>query len=47
MTDSKLNHLLMILIFNEERDKINVKLRRNELIKEEESRNATLGLYQF
>ena len=47
MTDGKLNHLLMILIFNEELDKINVKLRRNELIKEEESRNATLGLHQF
>ena len=47
MTDSKLNHLLMILIYNEELDEINVKLRTNKLMKEKESRIATFGLYQF
>ena len=47
LTDSRLNHLLMILIYNEELDKINVKILTNKLIKEKEFRIATLGLYQF
>ena len=47
MTDSKLNHLLMILIYNEELDEINVKLKTNKLMKEKESRIATFWLYQF
>ena len=47
MAGSKLNHLLMILIYNEERDKMNIKILTNKLIKEKESRIATLGLYQF
>ena len=46
MTDSKLNHLLMTLIYNEEPDEINIKLRTKKLYKEE-SRIATFGLYQF
>ena len=46
MTDSKLNHLLMKLIYNEELDEINIKLRTKKLYKEE-SRIATFGLYQF
>ena len=37
----------MILIYNEELDEINVKLRTNKLMKEKESRIATFGLYQF
>ena len=47
MRDSKLNQLLMILISNEERDEIKIKLRTNKLIKEKEFRIATFGLYQF
>ena len=47
MTDIKLNHLLMILIYNEELDEINVKLKTNKLMKEKESRIATFWLYQF
>ena len=47
MRDSKLNQLLMILISNEELDEINIKLRTNKLIKENEFRIATFGLYQF
>ena len=47
MTDSKLNSLLMILIYNEELDEINVKLRTNKLIKEKKSRIATFEMYQF
>ena len=47
MTGSRLDHLLMILICNEELDEINIKIRTNKLIKEKESRIATLGLYQF
>ena len=46
MIDNKLNHLLMIIIYNEKLDKINIKLRTNILIKEKESRFATFGLYQ-
>ena len=46
MIDSKLNHLLMIIIYNEKLDKINIKLRTNILIKEKESRFATFGLHQ-
>ena len=46
MTDSKLNYLLMTLIYNEELDEINIKLRTKKLYKEE-SRIATFGLYQF
>ena len=45
MIDNKLNHLLMILIYNEELDEINIKLRANKLIKEKESRIAAFGLY--
>ena len=37
----------MILIYNEELDEINIKILTNKLIKEKESRIATLGLYQF
>ena len=47
MSDSKLSNLLMILIFNEELDEINIKFKTNKLIKEKESRIATCGLYQF
>ena len=47
MTGCRLNHLLMILIYNEELDEINIKILTNKLIKEKESRIATLGLYQF
>ena len=47
MTGSRLDHLLIILICNEELDEINIKIRTNKLIKEKESRIATLGLYQF
>ena len=45
MADSKLNHLLVILIYNEPLDEINIKLRTNKSIKEKESRIATFGLY--
>ena len=31
MSDSQLNHLFMILIFNEELEEINLKLRANKL----------------
>ena len=41
MVDSKLNHLLMIPISNEELDEINIKLRTKNLIKEKETRIAT------
>ena len=34
MSDSKLSNLLMILIFNEELDEINIKFKTNKLIKE-------------
>ena len=34
MADSKLNHLLVILIYNEEFEEINIKLRTNKPIKE-------------
>ena len=47
MSDSKLSHLLMVLISNEELDEINIKFKTNKLIKEKESRIATFGLYQF
>ena len=46
MTDSKLNDLFMTLVYNEELDEINIKLRTKKLHKEE-SRIATFGLYQF
>ena len=45
--DSRLNHLLLILSYIEEFDEINIKILINKLIKEKESRVATLGLYQF
>ena len=45
MTGSKRKHLLMILIYSEELDKINIKRRTNKLIKEKESRIATFRLY--
>ena len=45
MTGSKRSHLLMILIYSEELDKINIKRRTNKLIKEKESRIATFRLY--
>ena len=32
ITGSRLNHLLMILIYNEELDEINIKILTNELI---------------
>ena len=48
MTGIKLNHLLMILIFNEELDTININFTPNKLVKEKkESKIATFGLYQF
>ena len=47
MTDRNLDHLLVILIYNEELDEINIKLKTNKLIKEKESRAATFGLHQF
>ena len=47
MTDSRLNHLLLIHIYKEELDEIDIKLITNEFIKIKESRIATFGLYQF
>ena len=47
MTGSRLNHPLMILIYNEELDEINIKILTNKLIKEKQSRIATLRLNQF
>ena len=47
MRDSKLNHLLMILIYNEELDEINIKLKINKLIKDKECRIPTFDMYQF
>ena len=44
MTNSRLNHLLLIHIYKEELD---IKLIKNEFIKIKESRIATFGLYQF
>ena len=45
--DSRLNYLLLIFIYIEEFDEINIKILANKLIKEKESRVVTLGLYQF
>ena len=45
MTDSRLNHLLLIHIYKKEIDEIDIKLITNEFIKIKESRIATLGLY--
>ena len=39
--------LYQINIYNEELDEINIKFLTNKLIKEKESRIATLGSYQF
>ena len=47
MTDSRLNHLLLIHICKEELDEIDIKLITNEFIKIKESGNATFGVYQF
>ena len=47
ITDFRLNHLLMILIYNEELDEIKIKFITNELIKVKESRIATFGSDQF
>ena len=47
MTGSRLNHLLLIQIYKEELDEIDIKLITNEFIKIKESRIATFGLYQF
>ena len=47
MRDSKLNHLLMILIYNEELEEINIKLKINKLIKDKECRIPTFDMYQF
>ena len=47
MTDSRLNHLLLIHIYKEELDEIDIKVITDEFIKIEESRIATFGLYQF
>ena len=37
----------MILIYNEELDEINIKLKINKLIKDKESRIPTFGMNQF
>ena len=37
----------MILIYNEELDEINIKLKTNKLIKDKECRIPTFGMYQF
>ena len=44
MADSKLNHLLVILIYNEEFEEINIKLRTNKPIKEIKRRSPELLL---
>ena len=46
MTKSRQNHLLMILIFNEELDEISIKPITNKLIKEKKSSIATFRLHQ-
>ena len=46
MTKSRQNHLLMILIFNEELDEISIKPITNKLIKERKSSIATFRLHQ-
>ena len=47
MTDSKLNSLLMILIYNEELDEINVKLRTNKLLKRRSPELLLLACINF
>ena len=47
MTDSRLNHLLLIHICKEELDEIDITLITNEFIKIKEAGNATFGAYQF
>ena len=47
MTDGRLNHLLIIHIYIEELNKVNIRLITNEFIKVKKSRIATFGLYQF
>ena len=44
MINSRLNHLLMIHIYNDEPDEINMKLITNKFIKVKESKIATFGL---
>ena len=45
VTYSILNHLLMIHIYNEDLNKINIKLITNRFIKVKESKINTFGLY--
>ena len=47
VTDSRQNDLLLIHIYKEELDEIDIKLITNEFIKIKESRIATFVLYQF
>ena len=47
MTDSRLNHLLLIHIYKKELDEIDIKSITNEFIQIMESRIATFGLYRF
>ena len=44
---SRLNHFIKIRIYNEELDKINIKLITNNLIKVKDSRIAIFRLHQF
>ena len=46
MTDSRLDHLLLVLVYIDELDEINIKIMKN-LIKAKDFRIATFGFYQF
>ena len=46
MTDSRLDHLLMVLVYNDELDEINIKIMK-KLIKAKDFRISTFGFYQF
>ena len=47
MTGSRLNHLLMLVAYNEQLDIINIKLTTSKLIKMKESGISSFGIYQF
>ena len=43
----RLNHCILIFLYKEELDEINIKLIKNEFIKVQEFRISIFGLYQF
>ena len=47
MTDSRLSHLLVTLIYNNKLDEIDIRLITNEFIKVKKPRIATFALYQI